>query len=83
LDKNEFLPKGTYAATIVSVGVECYFFVNTSQNFAGNGPWHTEAGKLCTELRGQSAMGCNDVRLAGERLYLKRTSGEVIELEPR
>jgi hypothetical protein len=59
-----------------------YFFVNTSTGFNGAGDWHTDEGKLCSRLRGNPP-GCNDVRLLGDVMYLKRDSGEVIAMTPQ
>jgi hypothetical protein len=59
-----------------------YMFVDTSKGFKGNGEWRTEDGKLCSQLRGREA-GCNDVRFNQGVLYMKRDSGELIQLVPR
>ena len=59
-----------------------YFFVNTSTGFSGAGDWHADEGKLCSRLRGNPP-SCNDVRLLGDVIYLKRDSGEVIAMTPQ
>jgi len=55
-----------------------YFFVNTSTGFNGSGQWQAEDGRLCGHLKGRDR-GCNEVRLQGGLLFLKRDSGEVIQ----
>ncbi|MCC6987863.1 MAG: hypothetical protein IT181_02620 [Acidobacteria bacterium] len=58
-----------------------YFFINIG-NFSDTGPWTAEEGRLCTKGARISA-SCNDVRLAGGGLYLKRDNGQVVQLVPR
>lgn len=58
-----------------------YFFINTSGGFNSSGQWRTEDSKLCSQ--GKSIpTACNEVRLSGELMHLKRTNGEVIALVP-
>lgn len=59
-----------------------YYFVNVSTGFNGSGTWKIDGNRLCNESR-QTEPSCNDVRLAGDRIYIKRSSGEVIALQPR
>lgn len=59
-----------------------FFYVNVGGGGNGSGPWRTEDGKLCTQVRSSDA-ACNEVRQRGELLYLKRMSGEVIALVPK
>ncbi len=55
-----------------------YYFVNAG-SFSDSGEWKTEDGKLCG--KGQKSGGsCNEVRTTSESIYLKRDSGEVIQL---
>jgi|APDOM4702015248_1054824.scaffolds.fasta_scaffold157226_2 hypothetical protein len=58
-----------------------YFFLNVG-NFADSGKWRTEGSALCTQPQ-KSAASCNEMRLVGDTLYLKRDSGEIIKLEPQ
>lgn len=55
-----------------------YFFVNTSRGFSDTGEWRTEDGKLCSKGR-KINPSCNDVRVVGDALYLKRDSGEIVQ----
>jgi len=55
-----------------------YAFLDTANGFRDTGTWRVEDGKLCGEWRKVNG-GCNEVRLKGEALYLKRTAnGEVV-----
>ena len=56
-----------------------HYFFNTERGGAGQGTWKVEGDRLCTE-RLHQPRACNPVRLAGDRLYLQRTNGEVIAL---
>jgi hypothetical protein len=56
-----------------------YWYVDVSTGFRDTGKWRTEDGKLCTEGRAVRA-ACNDVRLQGEAIFLKRDSGEIVRL---
>jgi predicted small lipoprotein YifL len=57
------------------------FFINVSPSgYGDNGKWRVEESRLCTEPQ-KSKASCNDVRLLGDALYLKRDNGEVIKLE--
>ncbi|MEN9539723.1 MAG: hypothetical protein RLZZ126_1958 [Pseudomonadota bacterium] len=58
-----------------------YFFINIG-NFKDSGKWSAKDSALCTEGR-QIKFSCNEVRMAGGSLYLKRDSGEVVKLEPQ
>ena len=55
-----------------------YFYVNTSGGFSDTGEWRTEDGKLCSKGR-KITSNCNEVRVVGDALYLKRDSGEIIQ----
>lgn len=58
-----------------------YYFVNAG-NFSDKGTWRVEASRLCTAPSTRPA-ACNEMRLAGDALHLKRDSGEVVKFEPR
>ena len=57
-----------------------YYFINAG-NYSDSGKWRTEQSTLCTEPQKRPA-ACNDMRLAGDALYLKRDSGEIVKFEP-
>ena len=53
--------------------------------FSGNsypGTWRAEDGRVCMEFKTITS-ACNDLRLVGKDIYLKRTNGRVVKLEPR
>ncbi|MES2956789.1 MAG: hypothetical protein V4792_01315 [Pseudomonadota bacterium] len=58
-----------------------FYYVNVSNGFTDNGKWRLEESRLCTAPQ-KSTASCNEMRLVGEVLYLKRDSGEVIKLDP-
>ena len=43
------------------------------------GTWRSEDGKVCYEFRVFTS-ACNDVRLLGEDVYFRRSSGEVVKM---
>jgi hypothetical protein len=58
------------------------FFVDVSNGYRDKGKWRVEESKVCSEPeRGKPS--CNEVRLVGDLLHLRRDSGEIIKLEPR
>ena len=57
-----------------------YYFINAG-NYSDSGKWRAEESNLCTELQRRPA-ACNEMRLAGEALYMKRDSGEIVKFEP-
>ena len=58
-----------------------YLFVDVSNGARNTAKWHAEDGRACYEFR-LSPVVCSEMRLAGDRLYLKRSSnGEIIALE--
>jgi hypothetical protein len=59
-----------------------YYFINTESGYNDSGQWRVEGSSLCTAPQKTKA-SCNEMRLAGEGLYLKRDSGEVVRFEPR
>ena len=58
------------------------YYVDTSRGVRVNGTWRAEGTRLCTE-RVNRGPACNEARLAGELLYVKLDSGEVVKFEPR
>jgi hypothetical protein len=61
---------------------DAQFFINTSRGFNDDGPWRAEATTLCAEGR-RIKPACNEMRLVGETLLMKRDSGEIVKFEPR
>ncbi len=60
-----------------------YYFINTSRGYNDSGKWRVEGSKVCTEPQ-KTAASCNETRLLGESLYIKReVNGEIIKLERR
>ncbi len=59
-----------------------YFYINVSNGFSDTGKWRVESSMLCSEPQKSNA-SCNEMRLAGDQLYLKRDSGEIIRFDPR
>lgn len=47
-----------------------------------SGTWRSEDGKVCYEFRTFTS-ACNDVRLVGEDVYFRRSSGEVVKMKLR
>ncbi|MFD1710578.1 hypothetical protein FVQ98_06930 [Ottowia sp. GY511] len=46
------------------------------------GTWRAEDGRICFEFK-TIASTCNEVRLLGSDIYLKRDNGQVTQLVPR
>ena len=57
-----------------------YYFINVG-NYSDSGKWRTEESGLCTEPQRRPA-ACNQMRLAGDALYMQRDSGEIVKYEP-
>lgn len=57
-----------------------FYFINAG-NYSDSGKWRTEESMLCTAPQ-KRPPSCNDMRLAGDALYLKRDSGEIVKFEP-
>ena len=57
-----------------------YYFINVG-GYSDSGSWRTEESRLCTAPQRRPA-ACNEMRLAGDALYMKRESGEVVKFEP-
>ena len=50
----------------------------SSKGFADHGDWKAEDGKICSK-GSKMPYSCNDVRMKGTDLYLKRDNGEVVQ----
>ncbi|MBB3256358.1 hypothetical protein F4827_001191 [Paraburkholderia bannensis] len=50
----------------------------SSKGFADHGDWQAQDGKVCSK-GSKIAYSCNDVRMKGSNMFLKRDSGEVVE----
>ncbi|MEJ5999263.1 hypothetical protein [Paucibacter soli] len=59
-----------------------YFYLNTSQGMNDSGDWRAEDGRLCSKGM-KIGSSCNEVRMAGEVLLLKRDSGEIVQFLAR
>lgn len=57
-----------------------YYFIDAG-NFRDNGKWRIDDSRLCTTPQTRPA-ACNEMRLAGDSLYMKRDSGEIVKFEP-
>jgi len=53
----------------------------TSKGYSGTSRWTHADGTLCDQPRGK-VKSCNDVRMVGGVLHLKRESGEIIQYTP-
>ncbi|WP_225783284.1 hypothetical protein [Xenophilus sp. Marseille-Q4582] len=58
-------------------GVTAYFSGRSDR-----GTWRTEDGKVCFQFKVIPSV-CNDVRLAGPDMYLRRANGEVVRVTAR
>lgn len=56
------------------------YFINVG-GYSDSGKWRTEVSNLCTEPQKRPA-ACNEMRLVGDVLYMKRDSGEIVKFEP-
>lgn len=51
---------------------------HTNSGFSDHGEWKAEDGKVCS--KGQKIpYSCNEVRMKGDAIFLKRDNGEVIQ----
>lgn len=58
-----------------------YAYVDTSSGYRDSGKWRVEGSTFCDAWQKQAAAGCNEARLAGDTLLVKRRSnGEIIAL---
>jgi hypothetical protein len=56
--------------------------ITTNRGHKNDGTWHVEGSQMCSEPK-KARASCNEMRLLGDSLYLKRDSGEVVKFEPR
>ncbi len=45
------------------------------------GTWRAEEGRICMAFKKLQSV-CNDMRLAGSDIYMKRSNGDVVRMEP-
>lgn len=58
-----------------------YVFLDTTTGYRDSGQWSVEETRLCASWE-RIASGCNEARLKGSSVYIKRDSGEVVALVP-
>jgi len=58
-----------------------YVFLDTSTGFRDSGKWRIEGTKLCAEWQRVSS-SCAEARVRGGTVFVKRTSGEILALQP-
>jgi len=58
-----------------------YFFINIG-SFSDTGTWTVEDGKWCSKPKKSNA-SCNEMRLSGGSLFMKRDSGEIVLFSPQ
>lgn len=60
-----------------------HLFVDIGSGFRDDGPYRVEGSQVCVRLQ-RSGASCTEYRLAGDVLYLKRSSnGEILKLDPQ
>ncbi len=60
-----------------------YMFVNVHPSGASDsGRWRIDGNQLCSEMR-RFPSGCNEMRVVGDKLMLRRTNGQIVMLEGR
>ena len=57
-----------------------FMYMDISNGARDTAKWRTEDGGVCFDFR-QFPSSCGPWRIAGDRLYLKRDSGEVLTLQ--
>ena len=62
----------------VQYGTSGDYDFKSSKGFSDHGDWTAEDGKICSK-GSKSPYSCNDVRMKGDDLFLKRDSGEIIQ----
>jgi hypothetical protein len=62
----------------VQYGEGSSFDFKSSKGFADHGEWKAEDGKICSK-GSKIPYSCNDVRMKGADLYLKRDNGEIVQ----
>ena len=61
-----------------------FVYVDLSNGARDNGPWKTEASRLCVDYRGRFPSGCNEMReLDGAPLLKRPANGEIVRLSPK
>jgi hypothetical protein len=56
------------------------YYNGAGANFSGR--WRVDGSSLCYEWnRNQAPTGCIEVRMVGERIYYRRMSGEILQME--
>lgn len=59
-----------------------FVFLDVSTGFRDTGKWRVEGVNLCTDWQKAPSSGCNETRVAGDIIYLRRTNGELMSLTP-
>jgi hypothetical protein len=62
----------------VQYGAGSDYDFKSSKGFADHGDWKAEDGKICSK-GAKLPYSCNEVRMKGDDLFLKRDSGEVVQ----
>lgn len=62
----------------VQYGNDGAFDFKSSKGFTDHGDWKAEDGKICSK-GSKIPYACNDVRMKGDDLYLKRDNGEIVQ----
>ena len=57
------------------------FSLKTASGYEDTGKWRIEGSQLCTEPS-KTRAACNEMRLVGDALFMKRDSGEIVKFEP-
>lgn len=58
-----------------------YYYLNVG-NYSDSGTWTAEDGRWCTKPQKSNA-SCNEMRLAGGSLFMKRDNGEIVLFAPQ
>ena len=56
--------------------------ITTNRGHKNDGTWRVDGSQMCSEPK-KARASCNEMRLLGDTLYLKRDSGEVVKFDPR
>ena len=62
----------------VQYGTSGDYDFKSSKGFSDHGDWAAQDGKICSKGN-KIPYSCNDVRMKGNDLFLKRDSGEIIQ----
>lgn len=60
-----------------------HVFFDISTGARDTARWSAQEGKVCYQFQKAFPSGCTEYRLLGDRLYFKRSSGEVVALEKK